>query len=134
MVLVYGRALLLGGAAGGMLLLGQALLPDTMEWDYRLTGLRREGMLSAVYTVFEKLAFALGAAVTGVFLGLAGYIQGAGMTAVEQPASAVHAIYLLASFVPMTLLLSSLVAISMYRLDEQSLEGDDGQENMGTPA
>jgi GPH family glycoside/pentoside/hexuronide:cation symporter len=134
MVLVYGRALLLGGAAGGMLLLGQALLPDTMEWDYRLTGLRREGMLAAVYTVFEKLAFALGAAVTGVFLGLAGYIQGAGMTAVEQPASAVHAIYLLASFVPMTLLLSSLFAIAMYRLDEQSLEGGDGQENVGTTA
>lgn len=132
--LVYGRALLLGGSAGGMLLLGQALLPDTMEWDYRLTGLRREGMLAAVYTVFEKIAFALGAAVTGVFLGLAGYIQGAGMTAVEQPASAVHAIYLLASFVPMTLLLSSLFAIAMYRLDEQTLEGGDDQENMGATA
>ncbi|MFT7286812.1 MAG: GPH family glycoside/pentoside/hexuronide:cation symporter [Halieaceae bacterium] len=124
MVWIYGRAVCLGAAAGGMLLLGQSLLPDTMEWDYRVTGLRREGMLAAVYTVFEKVAFALGAAVTGVFLGVAGYIQGAGMMSVEQPASAVHAIYLLASFVPMTLLLTSLVAIAMYKLDERALEGE----------
>jgi GPH family glycoside/pentoside/hexuronide:cation symporter len=120
--LVYARAIVLGAAAGGMLLLGQSLLPDTMEWDFRVTGLRREGMLAAVYTVFEKVAFALGAAVTGVFLGVAGYIQGAGMMDVEQPASAVHAIYLLASFVPMTLLLTSLAAIALYKLDERSLE------------
>lgn len=124
--LVYGRAVFLGALAGGMLLLGQALLPDTMEWDYRVTGLRREGMLSAVYTVFEKVAFALGAAVTGIFLGLAGYIQGAGMSNVEQPESAVHAIYLLASFVPMGLLVSSLIFIAMYRLDEKMLEGHEG--------
>jgi GPH family glycoside/pentoside/hexuronide:cation symporter len=129
MVLVYGRAVFLGAAAGGMLLLGQSLLPDTMEWDFRVTGLRREGMLAAVYTVFEKLAFALGAALTGVFLGVAGYIQGAGMTAVEQPESAVQAIYLLASFVPMTLLLTSLAGIAMYRLDERTLE-----EEAGAPA
>lgn len=124
LLLVYARAVCLGAMAGGMLLLGQALLPDTMEWDYRVTGLRREGMLSAVYTVFEKVAFALGAAITGIFLGLAGYIQGAGMKAVEQPASAVQAIYLLASFVPMGLLLTSLAVIVMYRLDEKMLEGD----------
>jgi GPH family glycoside/pentoside/hexuronide:cation symporter len=129
MVLVYGRAVFLGAAAGGMLLLGQSLLPDTMEWDFRVTGLRREGMLAAVYTVFEKLAFALGAALTGVFLGVAGYIQGAGMTAVKQPESAVQAIYLLASFVPMTLLLTSLAGIALYRLDERTLE-----EEAGAPA
>lgn len=121
--LIYARAIFLGSAAGGMLLLGQSLLPDTMEWDFRVTGLRREGMLAAVYTVFEKVAFALGAAVTGVFLGVAGYIQGAGMMSVEQPESAVKAIYLLASFVPMTLLLTSLAAIALYRLDERTLEG-----------
>jgi GPH family glycoside/pentoside/hexuronide:cation symporter len=120
--LIYARAIFLGSAAGGMLLLGQSLLPDTMEWDFRVTGLRREGMLAAVYTVFEKVAFALGAAITGVFLGVAGYIQGAGMMSVEQPESAVNAIYLLASFVPMTLLLTSLAAIALYRLDERTLE------------
>ena len=65
----------------------------------------------------------MGAAITGVFLGVAGYIQGAGMMTVEQPESAVHAIYILASFVPMTLLLTSLAAIALYQLDERTLEG-----------
>ena len=121
--LIYARAIFLGSAAGGMLLLGQSLLPDTMEWDFRVTGLRREGMLAAVYTVFEKVAFAMGAAITGVFLGTAGYIQGAGIMTVEQPESAVNAIYILASFVPVALLLTSLAAIALYKLDEQTLEG-----------
>ena len=121
--LIYARAIFLGSAAGGMLLLGQSLLPDTMEWDFRVTGLRREGMLAAVYTVFEKVAFAMGAAITGVFLGIAGYIQGAGIMTVEQPESAVNAIYILASFVPVALLLTSLAAIALYKLDEQTLEG-----------
>ena len=47
---------------GAVLLFGQSLLPDTMEWYYRRTGMRREGMLAAVYTIVEKLAYALGAA------------------------------------------------------------------------
>jgi GPH family glycoside/pentoside/hexuronide:cation symporter len=121
--LIYARAIFLGSAAGGMLLLGQSLLPDTMEWDFRVTGLRREGMLAAVYTVFEKVAFAMGAAITGVFLGTAGYIQGAGIMTVEQPESAVNAIYILASFVPGALLLTIVAAIALYKLDEQTLEG-----------
>ena len=65
LVLVYARALLFGVFGGAVLLLGQSLLPDTMEWDYRRTGMRREGILSAVYTMVEKLSYALGAAATG---------------------------------------------------------------------
>src|SRR3546814_15209350 len=45
--LTFGRAVGLGVTAGAVLLFGQSLLPDTMEWDYRRTGMRREGMLSA---------------------------------------------------------------------------------------
>ena len=44
LALVYARALLFGIFGGAVLLLGQSLLPDTMEWDYRRTGLRREGI------------------------------------------------------------------------------------------
>src|SRR3546814_5722365 len=55
--LTFGRAGGLGVTAGAVLLFGQSLLPDTMEWDYRRTGMRREGMLSAVYTIVEKLAY-----------------------------------------------------------------------------
>lgn len=125
LALVYLRAAALGAFGGAVLLLGQSLLPDTMEWDYRCTGLRREGMLSAVYTIVEKVAFALGAALTGVLLGWSGYIQGAGGAAIEQPPSAITAIYWLASFIPLGLLIVSVVALFFYDLTPDKLgEGD----------
>lgn len=116
---VYGRAVALGAMGGAVLLFGQSLLPDTMEWDYRQTGLRREGMLSAVYTLIEKVAYALGAAFTGIILGRTGYMQSAG--AGEQPASAIEAIYWLASFIPFTFLIISIFALCFYNLTDKKL-------------
>jgi GPH family glycoside/pentoside/hexuronide:cation symporter len=123
--LLYLRALLLGITGGGVLLFGQSLLPDTMEWDYRRTGLRREGLLAALYTVVEKLAYALGSAVTGIVLGAAGYIQGAGVSGavIDQPPSAIEAIFILSSFAPMGFLLASCVALKFYDLSEARLAG-----------
>jgi len=121
-VFVFVRALVLGTIGGAVLLFGQSLLPDTMEWDYRRTGLRREGVLSAVYTMVEKLSYALGAAITGILLGHAGYIKGAGAAPVVQPPSAIAAIYMLASILPMLLLLASCVVLKFYDLSEAKLK------------
>ncbi|MDP3550476.1 MAG: MFS transporter [Novosphingobium sp.] len=118
---VFARALVLGAVGGAVLLFGQSLLPDTMEWDYRRTGLRREGMLSAVYTIIEKISYALGAAVTGIILGNSGYIQGIGVAAANQPPSAITAIYLLASVIPLGFLALSAIALLFYDLDEKKL-------------
>ncbi|MCE7796263.1 glycoside-pentoside-hexuronide (GPH):cation symporter [Sphingobium sufflavum] len=115
------RAVGLGVTGGAVLLFGQSLLPDTMEWDYRRTGMRREGMLSAVYTIIEKLAYALGAALTGILLGASGYVQATGGTSVVQPDSAIDAIYFLASICPMILLALSCVALAYYDLSEEKL-------------
>lgn len=120
LALVYLRAVALGAMGGAVLLLGQSLLPDTMAWDFKRTGMRREGMLAAVYTVVEKLAFALGAALTGVILGRTGYVQGAA-SATVQPASAIEAIYWLASFIPLGFLVLSVIALLFYDLDEAKL-------------
>jgi GPH family glycoside/pentoside/hexuronide:cation symporter len=118
---IYVRGAMLGVTGGAVLLFGQSLLPDTMEWDYRRTGLRREGMLAGLYTVVEKLAYALGSGITGIVLGASGYIQGAGKAVVVQPPSAISAIFLLASFLPMTLLLLSCIGLRFYSLSEASL-------------
>ena len=123
LAILFFRALLLGGTGGGVLLLGQSLLPDTMEWDFRLTGLRREGILAGLYTVIEKLAYALGAAVTGIVLGKSGYIQAMGAKPVMQPPSAIAAIYFLASFAPLVLLLVSCLLLRFYSLSEAKLAG-----------
>jgi len=119
------RAVGLGMTAGAVLLFGQSLLPDTMEWDYRRTGLRREGVLSAVYTIVEKLAYAVGAALTGILLGLSGYVKATGGAAVTQPASAISAIYFLASIGPMILLALSCIALKYYDLSEEKLSAPD---------
>ncbi|MDV3456103.1 glycoside-pentoside-hexuronide (GPH):cation symporter [Sphingomonas sp. HF-S4] len=123
--LTFLRAIGLGATAGAVLLFGQSLLPDTMEWDYRRTGLRREGVLSAVYTIVEKLAFAVGAALTGILLGASGYVRATGAAGVTQPQSAVNAIYFLASFAPMILLALSCVALWYYDLSEEKLRGEE---------
>ena len=121
------RGALLGGTAGAVLLFGQSMLPDTMEWDYRQTGLRREGVLSAIYTMVEKFAFAAGAALTGLVLGAAGYLKSTGTADVVQPQSAIDAIFFLASFAPMMLLFASCIALRFYTLSEDMLMRDGEQ-------
>src|SRR3546814_3866259 len=84
----------------------------------------REGMLSAVYTIVEKLAYAIGAGLTGLLLGASGYIKATSGTAVVQPQSAIDAIYFLESIGPMLLLALSFVALKYYDLSEEQLSGE----------
>ena len=48
--------------------MGQSLLPDTMEYDYRRSGLRREGAFAGAYSLVEKAGFAIGAVLYLPFL------------------------------------------------------------------
>ena len=58
MALYLLRAGFLALCGGGMLLMGQSLLPDVMEHDFQRTGLRREGLYAGLYSFIEKFAFA----------------------------------------------------------------------------
>lgn len=120
---ILARGAVAGFGAGGTLLVGQAMLPDTMEHDYRLSGVRREGVLSGVYTTVEKVAFALGPALAGLLLGAAGYIQSADAT-VEQPEAARMVIYLCASVIPVIFLGSGCLLLFGYDLTEERLKDD----------
>ena len=115
------RGLVWGIGSGGLQLIVQSLVPDTLEYDYLRTGLRREGVLSGVYTTVEKIAFALGAAVTGLLLGSMGYVSGTEGTQTEQPESAILAIYLCMSVLPAIAVALSAFALHWYRLDESKL-------------
>jgi GPH family glycoside/pentoside/hexuronide:cation symporter len=116
----YARAAVAGALSGGLLLMGQSLLPDTIEYDYLRSGLRREGLFAGLYSMAEKLAGAIGAAVTATLLGALGYVASRGQP-VEQPESAILGIYLCVAVVPALAMLASCLALARYDLDEATL-------------
>lgn len=118
---IYLRAVVIGACGGGAILMGQSLLPDTMEYDYRRTGMRREGIFAGVYTTVEKLSGAIGISVVGAFLGAAGYVQSRGADVV-QPESAINAIYLIMGCLPALISFLGIVALIFYDLTEAKLK------------
>ena len=119
---VFIRAVLLGVFAAGILVMGPALLPDAVEYDYLKTGMRREGTLSSFYSTVEKLAFAVGPALALYFLSWFGYQAGTEGMQIEQPQSAIVAIYMGAGLTPAALNALSLVFLFKYDLSEDRLE------------
>jgi len=93
------RAFVLAVSNGGMLLMGQSLLPDVMEYDYRRTGLRREGLYAGLYSFVEKLAFATAPLTLGILLSTMGFVPGLPRAA-AQPESALFAITLAMAVIP----------------------------------
>ncbi len=120
---IFARAVLGGIFGGGSFLITQSLLPDTIEWDYRKTGLRREGVFAGVYTTIEKVAYALGPATAGIILGSFGYIASTGGH-VTQPASAITGVYICLIF-PIVCSMLTLALFTQYRLTETMLREPD---------
>ena len=119
---VFIRAVFLGVFASGVLVMGPSLLPDAVEYDYLKTGLRREATMSAFYTTVEKLAFAIGPALSLYLLSWFGYQSGTGGMQIEQPASAITAIYIGAGLAPAALWGLSLIFLFKYDLTEEKLK------------
>jgi GPH family glycoside/pentoside/hexuronide:cation symporter len=121
-VISIGRSVLLGLASGGILLMGQSMLPDTIEYDSRRTGMRREGIFSGLYTTIEKLGSAFGAGLAGATLSFAGYIATTEGVAVVQPPSAITGIYICLAVLPAITAVISAIAMFWYDLSEEKLK------------
>ncbi len=107
---------------GGIVMISQSMLPDTMEHQYRTTGQRIEGSFAGLYIMVEKLGQAIGASLTGIFLGLFGYVQARAGTVVVQPQSAVLGITLCYSVFSTLFLLASVSIMFFYPLDERTMK------------
>ena len=95
------------------------MLPDTIEHDFRRTGLRREAMFSAVYSVAEKLASAAGPFILGLVLSAAATKGGtAAPTAPGQPGTG-SAVLIAAVVIPAIATALSAVALLFYGLDRE---------------
>jgi glycoside/pentoside/hexuronide:cation symporter, GPH family len=112
---------LAGVGNGGIVMISQSMLPDTIEYQRRQTGMHVEGSFAGVYIMVEKLGQAIGTSLTGLILGLFGYIHATGGKAVAQPPSAVLGITLIYCVISTAFLLASVAAMRFYPLDERSM-------------
>lgn len=114
------RAALNGVASTGGLMMMLSMLPDAIEHDYHRTGLRREGVYSALFEFFQKAAFAIGPFIVGLFLTANGYRASTGAM-VAQSDAAVQAVRLTMSVLPAVAYgLSLLLLLLFYRFPRQS--------------
>ena len=104
------RAIGGGVFAGGLSLMGQSLLPDTIAVDHALTGLRREGVFAGAYSFVEKASFALGPMAVGFIFQIMGFATHGSITGDPQ------AVYLAVGVLsPALYILSILPLIGLHR-------------------
>ncbi|WP_404481911.1 MFS transporter [Novosphingobium sp. BL-52-GroH] len=108
-----------GSAA--MIVMSSAMLPDTIEYDTRRTGLRREGVYAGFYTTAEKASSALGMALVGIVLSTFGYVQAGGDTLVQSP-RALFGVVAAFGFGPGVTIFIGGVLMFFYGLDEKALK------------
>ncbi|MDP3891871.1 MFS transporter [Nocardioides sp.] len=123
-VAVFAATGVVGLGYAGCQVFPMAMLPDAAAVDARRTGENRAGVYTGVWTAGETLGLALGPGVFAVLLAIGDYRSSTtGGTA--QPDSALTAIVLGFSLLPMTLTLVSLWWLARYRLDSDIVEGTD---------
>ena len=118
--------LMLRGAVTGIafsanVMFAMSMLNDAMEMDAHRTGLRREGLYAALYSFVEKFGNAVGPAVVGVALTLAGFDKTASVTAANAE-SVRQAALLGVAYIPTGCAVVAVILLAFYRLDQKALE------------
>jgi GPH family glycoside/pentoside/hexuronide:cation symporter len=127
-MLIHVRGLAGGVLTGGVLLMGQSILPDAIDWDCRRSGVRREGLYAGAYSFVEKASMALGPLLVGLILSGFGFDPAAAKAGVAQTDFAVTGVYLGAALLPALLYAASVVPLFFYRLDQAELARAAGVE------
>ncbi|MDX1521308.1 MAG: MFS transporter [Anaerolineae bacterium] len=109
--LVIGLAILAGVGVSLGFLIPWSLLPDVVDHDELLTGQRREGIFYGFFVFLQKFGIAIGLFIQGQVLEWTGYVQAQGNVIPQQPDSALFALRILTTLVPIAFLLASLVVI-----------------------
>lgn len=115
------RAACLGAVSGAVLICGQSMITDTIEYDRRLSGINREGTYSAVFSFVEKSMHAAGPLVVGLLLAWFGFDQSIARGQ-PQPESAQFAITFGQAILPALCSLSMAVGLIFYSLSEDKLK------------
>ena len=115
--LFYGQIFLLAVGFSSFQLFPFSMLPDTIEYDEMLSGLRREGIFSGIWSCGQKTAYSVGPAVVGFALSISGF-AGTGM----QPESVEKGVRLVLCVFTTGMILLSLVPLLRYELTETRFE------------
>lgn len=116
----YLRAAALGGTISGIVICGQSMILDVIEYDRRISGLNREGVASAAFSFLEKTMYAAGPLLMGVLLSAYGFDNTLARD-VAQSESALFAITLGMAWIPGICSLGMFIGLMFYDLNEQKI-------------
>jgi GPH family glycoside/pentoside/hexuronide:cation symporter len=108
-----------GIAFAGNVLFAMSMLTDAMELDSHNTGVRQEGIYSALYSFIEKIAAAIAPLILGIALKLAGF-DPANKPEVVDP-QVRQAVLLAVSYIPIAMAFVACALLAFYRLKESDL-------------
>ncbi len=120
--LILLRGFCSGVFTGGLLLMGQSLLPDAIDADCKRSGVRREGVYAGAYSFVEKASMAFGPLLIGLILQAFHFQPSLGKT-VAQPAEALTGIYIGVAVVPGILYALSVIPLLFFRLEPEVAVG-----------
>jgi len=126
------RAMIVGIAVTGNILLAMSMLTDTIEFDARITGVRREGAYTSIYSFTEKFTAAFGPLVIGVAMSVAGFDKALPPEQLQSPA--VHQALLMGvCYIPIVMGTLAIFLIRGYRLDEKTLDAAGAAPSVNPP-
>ncbi|WP_157250852.1 MFS transporter [Nonomuraea typhae] len=108
--------LLVGAGIAGVQLLQFSMLADVVAVDAAVTGKRRAGMFTGVWTAIESGVASFGALIFGVVLSIGGFIESEPSRPVEQPDGAITAVLIGQTALPAVVILLSVFMTLKYRL------------------
>ena len=115
------RAIPIGIAASGNVILAMSMLTDIINYDSKLSGVRREGIFTSFYTFTEKLTFAFGPLIVGAALKVAGFDADLPLEELQTP-EVRQALLLGMAYVPAIFGILSIFLLMGYKLKREDLE------------
>jgi GPH family glycoside/pentoside/hexuronide:cation symporter len=114
-LLAYAAAAIVGVGYAGVQMFPMAMLPDVASGDAAETGENRIGVYTGIWTAGETLGLAIGPGMFALVLTLGGYVSSTSDAKVVQPDSALTAIHLGFTLVPLVLVALSFMFLLRYR-------------------
>jgi len=127
------RGFFLGIPFAGNVLLAMSMLTDTIDYDARRFGIRREGVYTAMYSFVEKFSGAFGPLIVGILLAQAGFDKTLAPKEAQSP-EVFAAVLVGMSLIPAITTGIAIAIISFYKLDQETLERTELDDAAAAPA